>query len=178
MGVLLTVGHGTLGPTALPDLLRAADVTAVVDVRRFPGSRTHPHVRREELAERLPEQGTAYRWDPRLGGRRRLPVGVPTPDTWWTVPAFAAYAGHTRTEEFAAGVADVLTLAGDLGEGRVALLCSEALWWRCHRRLVADVLVLLHGQQVLHLVHDGRLHVHQPAAGARVSDEGLVWDRG
>jgi uncharacterized protein (DUF488 family) len=165
-----TLGHGTASRQQLLDLLTGAGVATVVDVRRFPGSRAHPHVRREALAEWLPAAGIAYRWEERLGGRRRLADG--SPDVWWQVPAFRAYAGHMRTAEFAAA------MDGLLRESGAAVMCSESLWWRCHRRLIADFGVLARGAEVRHLQHDGRLTAHTVAAGARLRADGLlVYDR-
>lgn len=173
MTELVTVGHGRLDGSALTELLRGAEVAAVVDVRRFPGSRNNPDVARTELEQSLPDAGIGYRWDERLGGRRRLPK-CESPDPWWTVDAFRAYAAHTRTPEFRAGLGDLLTEAG---ERHVAVMCSESVWWRCHRRVIADVVEVGHGIGVRHLMHDARLHPHRPAAGARVADDGLVvWD--
>src|ERR687889_440756 len=111
---LLTIGHGTASRDQLLDLLAGAGVARIVDVRRFPGSRANPHVRREALAEWLPAAGIGYRWEERLGGRRRLPPGEPVVDPWWTVAQFAAYAAHTRTAEFTAALDEVL----DAGEER------------------------------------------------------------
>ncbi len=182
---LLTIGHGTASPDALTGILRTAGVARVVDVRRFPGSRRHPHVARDELAGWLPAAGIAYRWEPRLGGRRRLPPasdppggdGVPAAaDPWWQVEAFRAYAAHTRTPEFREAMVDLLAEVRT-GPGATAVLCSETVWWRCHRRLVADVAVLLHDVAVEHLGHDGRRTRHPPSAGARVTPDGLVYDR-
>ena len=175
MTALLTVGHGTAGQDELARLLRTGGVELVVDVRRFPGSRAHPHVAREALGTWLPGSGIGYRWEPRLGGRRRLPGGgEASPDTWWTVEAFRAYAAHTRTQEFREALADVLDEARHV---TVAVLCSEAVWWRCHRRLLADVTVLAHDLPVTHLMHDATLRAHPPAAGARLRQDGLVvWD--
>ena len=98
---LLTVGHGPDDRHRLGERLTTAGVQELVDVRRFPGSRNNPDVRGEALAEWLPGRGVAYRWEERLGGRRRLPPGEPVVDDWWTVGQFAAYAAHTRTPEFA-----------------------------------------------------------------------------
>jgi uncharacterized protein (DUF488 family) len=151
--------------------LITAGIEQVVDVRRFPGSRRNPDVGREQLATWLPERGIDYRWEPRLGGRRRLPTGEPVADSWWTVAQFAAYAAHTRTPEFAAALDEVLDAAR---ERRVAVMCSESVWWRCHRRLIADVVVLGRGLPVDHLMPDGRLSAHQPAAGAVRCPDGTV----
>ncbi|QGQ18808.1 DUF488 family protein [Cellulomonas sp. JZ18] len=172
---LLTFGHGTLDQDGIVAALRAGGVRSVVDVRRFPGSRRHPHVGRDALAGWLPDAGVAYRWEERLGGRRSV-RGAEAVDTWWQVAAFRAYAAHTRTDAFRAGMGDLLAEVAAAGDGRVAVMCSETVWWRCHRRLVGDVAVLLHDVEVLHLAHDGRLAPHRPAAGARVTDEGLVYD--
>lgn len=169
---LLTVGHGTLDTDELLGLLRDAGVQQVVDVRRFPGSRRHPQVRREALAEWLPRAGIGYRWEQRLGGRRR--ESGDSPDVWWRVAAFRGYAAHMRSEEFAAGME---RLAEDVAAATSAVMCSESLWWRCHRRMISDVAVLVRGWQVEHLAHDGALAEHRPAEGARVEGGVLYYDR-
>ena len=162
---LLTVGHGPQGRDALGARLGGAGVDLVVDVRRFPGSRTNPDVSRQALEEWLPAIGIGYRWDDRLGGRRRLQPGEPVADDWWTVSQFAAYAAHTRTPEFTAALDEVLA---------AAVMCSESVWWRCHRRLIADVAVLGRGVPVTHLMPDGRLTPHRPSEGAHLGDDGEV----
>jgi uncharacterized protein (DUF488 family) len=96
-------------------------------------------------------------------------------DDWWTVAQFAAYAAHTRTPEFAAALDEVLDEAA---AATVAVMCSESVWWRCHRRIVADVAVLARGAPVTHLVPDGRLAPHVPSAGAVLAEDGSVhWPR-
>jgi uncharacterized protein (DUF488 family) len=170
---LLTVGHGPQDQAALGALLAGAGVGLVVDVRRFPGSRIHPDLRREALEEWLPAAGIRYRWEERLGGRRRLPPGEPVEDDWWTVTQFAAYAAHTRTAEFRAALDAVL---GEAAGTTVAVMCSESVWWRCHRRLIADVAVVGRGVEVRHLMPDGRLDPHRPSAGARLgADADVRW---
>lgn len=174
--VLLTVGHGTLDRAGLGDLLVEAGVEQLVDIRRFPGSRHNPDSRRESLEQWLPERGIDYRWEERLGGRRRLSPeeDAVTPDPWWRVAQFRAYAAGTRTPKFADAMGDLLATAA---RGRTAIMCSEAVWWRCHRRIVADVAVLQHGVSVVHLMHDGRLTDHPVSEGARLTQEGtVVWD--
>jgi uncharacterized protein (DUF488 family) len=168
---LLTVGHGPQAREDLGSRLLEAGVELVVDVRRFPGSRNNPDVAREALEQWLPPLGVGYRWDPRLGGRRRLPPGEPVEDGWWTVAQFAAYAAHTRTPEFTAGLDEVLAEAATT---TVAVMCSESVWWRCHRRLIADVAVLGRGVPVTHLMPDGRLTPHRPSDGAVVSPDGTL----
>ena len=170
---VLTVGHGAQDQEALGARLTVAGVDRIVDVRRFPGSRSNPDVRREALEEWLPAAGIDYRWDDRLGGRRSIPAGEPVEDGWWTVRQFAAYAAHTRTAEFAVALDEVLTEAVS---ATVAVMCSESVWWRCHRRLIADVAVLARGVAVTHLMPDGRLTPHRPSDGAVLDAAGrLHW---
>ena len=170
---LFTVGHGPEDRVRLGARLTGAGVEAIVDVRRFPGSRVNPDVRREAMAEWLPVAGIDYRWEERLGGRRRLPPGEPVADAWWTVAQFAAYAAHTRTPEFGAALDEVLAEAAARS---VAVLCSESVWWRCHRRLIADVAVLGRDVPVTHLMPDGRLTPHRPSEGAVIGPgDQLFW---
>ncbi len=174
-GALLTVGHGTLELADLVGLLRSARVDLLVDVRRYPASRRHPHLAGLALATILPTAGVAYLWEERLGGRRHLPSGEPTLDPWWTAEAFRGYAAHTRTTEFQAALDELLHLKAS---ARLAIMCSESVWWRCHRRLIADVALARHQVPVWHLMPQGRAMAHRLAAGARVRADGLiVWDR-
>ena len=168
---LLTVGHGPDDRTRLRARLTGAGVGLVVDVRRFPGSRSNPDVRADALERWLPAAGVGYRWDARLGGRRRLPPDEPVADGWWTVAQFAAYAAHTRTPEFAAALDEVLA---ESEAATVAVMCSESVWWRCHRRLIADVAVLGRDVPVHHLMPDGRLAEHRPSEGAVLGGDGVL----
>lgn len=168
---LLTVGHGADGQERLGARLAAAGVQVLVDVRRFPGSRTNPDVARESLAEWLPDLGITYCWEQRLGGRRRLPPGERVSDGWWTVKQFAAYAAYTRTDEFALALDELLAEAAGTA---VAVMCSEYVWWRCHRRLIADVAVLARGAPTRHVMPDGALVDHKVADGAELGNDGLV----
>ncbi len=169
---MLTVGHGPEDRARLGARLSAAGIDLLVDVRRFPGSRAHPDLRRESLEGWLGAFGIGYRWEERLGGRRLLPPGEPVEDDWWTVAQFAAYAAHTRTPEFSAALDDLLDEAAGT---TVAAMCSESVWWRCHRRIVADVVVLGRDVHVHHLMPDGRLAPHRPSEGAVVSDGVVRW---
>jgi uncharacterized protein (DUF488 family) len=171
---LLTLGHGRLDRDGLSSLLRRAEVELLVDVRRFPGSRANPAVAKDALPAWLPETGIDYRWEERLGGRRPVP-DPDDQDPWWQVAAFRGYAAHTRTDEFRAAMAELLS---ETETRRTAVMCSESVWWRCHRRIIADVAVLAHDVEVRHLMHDGRLTEHPPSEGARLGADGLVvWDR-
>lgn len=171
---LLTFGHGTAGADELTDLLHGAGVRSVIDVRRFPGSRRQPHVGRDELASWLPAAGIAYRWEERLGGRRTPDPA--SPHVGLRNVAFRAYADHLGSEEFATALGEVL---GEAAGRTTAVMCSESLWWRCHRRLVADAAVLVHGVDVRHLMHDGRRSEHLPTDVVRLAEDGsLVYDGG
>jgi uncharacterized protein (DUF488 family) len=176
--MLVTFGHGTATAEQIGTLLRDAGVVSLVDVRIAPGSRRHPHVARDEMERWLPGQGIGYRWEKRLGGRR---VAVAdSPDTAWRVPAFRGYAGYMREPGFAAALDEVLAEAAGQDAGRlVTVMCSESVWWRCHRRLVADFAELARRVPVRHLMHDGRLMEHQLSEGVRLREDGLlVYDGG
>lgn len=167
------MGHGTLDKAALVELLTGAEVEALVDIRRYPNSRRNPDVATEAITAWAADAGLDYRWDARLGGRRRLPADTEPEDTWWRVKQFAAYAAYTRTAEFGEALDELLAQSR---RQRTAMMCSEAVWWRCHRRIVADVAVVKCSTEVSHLMHDGRLRPHPPSEGARLRDDGqLVW---
>jgi uncharacterized protein (DUF488 family) len=170
---LRTVGHGTLPAGDFAALVTGAGIGLIVDVRSFPASRRHPQFRREAMEVWLPDAGVAYRWEPRLGGRRR-----PRPDSphgGLRVPAFRGYADHMETAEFGDAVDDLLAEAGTRP---AAVICAESVWWRCHRRLLADAAVLLRDAAVEHLFHDGRLEPHRPTPEARIDGRRLVYDGG
>lgn len=169
---LFTIGHGTADAQRLVELLRGAGVAALVDVRTAPGSRRNPDVMREAMARWLPEHGVDYRWEARLGGWRRDPPG--SPDTALRNRSFAGYADHMRTPEFQAALDELLAAPVP-----TAVMCSESVWWRCHRRLIADAAVLARGVEVRHVMHDGRCPEHRPTDGVRLREDGLlVYDGG
>lgn len=171
MATLVTVGHGTLTAAAFAALVRSCRLEKIIDIRRFPGSRRHPHFSARELGGWLAAAGVAYRWTESLGGRRKT-----TPDSRNLAlrnPQFRGYADHMSSPEFEDAVAEVLTTAS---VERVALMCSEALWWRCHRRLLSDHAVLVAGARVEHLFHDGHLAEHAITPGARRAGQHLVYD--
>lgn len=175
---VVTVGHGTLAEDEFAAVTTGAEVEHVVDVRSFPGSRRHPHFARDAMEEWLPAAGVGYSWEPRLGGRRKTVEG--TKHVALRVDGFRAYADHMETEEFGAGLGELLRLAA---EQRTAVMCAESVWWRCHRMLLSDALVQVHGVAVEHLMHDGRLDPHRPRPEARVEElsgggRRLVYDVG
>ena len=152
------------------DLCRGAGVGTVVDVRRFPGSRRHPHFGGEAMAGWLAEAGVDYRWLVDLGGRRS--PAPESPNVGLHNPQFRGYADHMAGEAFRRACAELLALAGRVP----AVMCAEALWWRCHRRLLADHLVLVAGVAVEHVLPDGRLATHAPSPEARVAGDHVVYD--
>jgi uncharacterized protein (DUF488 family) len=172
--MLLTFGHGAASAEQLTGLLREAAVAALIDIRTAPGSRRHPHAARAELERWLPEAGISYRWEKRLGGFRR--PGPESPDAAWREEMFRGYAEHMRTGEFLAAVDELLAQA-ELDS--TAVMCAESLWWRCHRRLLADFVSAARGVPVRHLLHDGRLEEHRLSEGLRRREDGLlVYDAG
>ena len=172
--MLTSVGHGALDRTGLVRLLQEAGIEAIVDIRRYPNSRHNPDVAMTAITEWADEAGLAYRWEQRLGGRRSLPADAEPEDPWWRVKQFAAYAAYTRTSEFDDALGD---LVEQVRRQRTAMMCSESVWWRCHRRIVADVAMLRFSVPIAHLMHDGRLLPHTPSEGARIRADGLVvWD--
>ena len=157
-----TIGHSNRSFDDFALALEEPRIELVVDVRRFPGSRRLPQFASEILETELERRGIAYHWIPALGGRRR--PDPDSPNTGWTHPAFRAYADHIETEEFAEGLTELLMLAGGL---RTAIMCAEALWWRCHRRIIADVLVSL-GVQVIHIRDATHAEPHRLTEPARM----------
>ncbi|QBI19751.1 DUF488 domain-containing protein [Egibacter rhizosphaerae] len=172
---LLTVGHGTLSGEAFAELLVAAGVATLVDVRRMPSSRRNPQFNRPTLAATLEGHELSYRWDERLGGRRE--PRDDSPHHALTDPQFRGYADHMESPEFRAAL-DELLASGR--EGPVAIMCAEGDWSRCHRRMIGDHVALVRGLEVRHLRHDGSREDHRLNAGARLDELGerVVYDAG
>jgi uncharacterized protein (DUF488 family) len=161
---ILTVGHSTHTFDRFAGLLELNGIRQLVDVRKVPKSGRMPWFRGEALAESLPHAGVAYVHEPRLGGfRRPLPD---TPNAGWLVGAFRGYADHMDSDEFRAGLAEVESLARGR---RTAIMCAEAQWTRCHRRLVSDALVV-RAWSVLHVDSNGRTRPHSLTDFAVVVD--------
>jgi uncharacterized protein (DUF488 family) len=168
---LFTVGHGTRTTDELVAVLRHAGVERLVDVRRFPGSRRNPHLSREALARDLP---LAYEWwGEELGGRRSTSPQSRHPA--WRNDAFRGYADWMDTPVFRQALDRLLMSAA---EQPTAVMCAETLWWRCHRRLIADAAVV-GGVEVVHLLAVGQAQSHVLNEAARVDEEGRpVYDVG
>jgi uncharacterized protein (DUF488 family) len=151
---VFTVGHGTRPIEELLEVLDEAGVRTLVDVRRFPGSRRHPQFNQPELAAALEGAGIAYRHAAELGGRLS---GEPGEERFRCirVAAFRSYAARMGTLEWQAA------LAGALAEPEPCFMCAETLWWRCHRRLIAELLDA-RGHEVVHLLKPGHSERHRP----------------
>ncbi|HEX2225617.1 MAG TPA: DUF488 domain-containing protein [Candidatus Binatia bacterium] len=149
-----TIGHSTRPIDAFVELLKAHDIELLADVRRWPASRRHPHFHREALAKTLQEARVGYLWRGDLGGFRKPVPG--SPNTAWRVGAFRAYADFMLTPEFTAIMDEMERLAN---EQRLAIMCAEAVPWRCHRQLLADAF-LTRGWNVRHIMDNG-CHEHK-----------------
>jgi uncharacterized protein (DUF488 family) len=167
--VVFTVGHSTRPFEELLTLLRAHEVRKVVDVRRFPGSRRNPQYAQEALAKGLLDAGLAYAHRPELGGRRT--PRADSPNLGWRNSAFRGYADHMETEEFRRGIRELLSEASTT---RLAVLCAEAVPWRCHRNLLADALVV-RGARVQHILTPDRADPHLLTSFARSEGDHLVY---
>lgn len=164
-----TIGHSTRTIEAFVEVLAAHDIEAVVDVRRFPGSRRLPQFGSAELERSLRAAGLSYLWVEALGGRRR--PAPDSPNDAWQNDAFRGYADHVASEEFAGGLGQLLTVASGV---RSTVMCAELLWWRCHRRIIADVLVSL-GHDVRHIRDESEAAPHELAPPARLVDGVLTY---
>jgi uncharacterized protein (DUF488 family) len=164
-----TIGHSTRAEAEFLDLLAEHEIEAVADVRRYPGSRRVPQFGSVALETRLPAKGIEYLWLPGLGGRRH-----PAPDssnTGWRSASFRGYADYMQTEPFAESLATLVNLSCGM---RTAVMCAEAVWWRCHRGLIADVLRWLEFE-VIHILGSGSSAPHPYTAAARFVEGRLTY---
>lgn len=144
---IFTIGHSTRSFEEVLAMLRANEVAELIDVRSYPSSRKFPQWNQDAIVEALPAD-IGYRWIRDLGGRRHTPAGVATPNGAWRVKAFSDYADYMASDEFAGGLAELLQVAR---ESVPAIMCSEAVPWRCHRRLITDALIVA-GSEVLDIM--------------------------
>lgn len=163
---LMTIGHSTLSAEEFLNLLEKNSVRCLADIRRFPGSRKFPHFNRDQLERSLPQSDIEYHWLERLGGRRGRQKRTDSPNTGLRNESFRNYADYMATPEFKAGISELLELATTKP---TAYMCSEAVYWRCHRRLVSDYLVA-NGFEVLHLMSTGQPRPHELTLGAVIKD--------
>jgi uncharacterized protein (DUF488 family) len=166
-----TIGHSTRALSELAALLTSTGVDMLVDIRRFPGSRTNPQFNAETLGPALAQYGIGYRHVPALGGRRGGDTAkTPSRHTLWRESAFRAYADYAETAEFRAGFDALLELNR---AHTVAIMCAEAVWWRCHRRIVTDYL-LARGIEVRHILGPGKIEPASLTPGAVAEAEGKL----
>lgn len=163
-----TIGHSNIAADRFIELLTAHDIALVADVRRFPGSRRHPHFASGPLAVSLEARGIRYLHLPELGGRRQ--ASTDSTNTAWRHPAFRGYADYMETPAFARGLARLRQAAA---QQRTAMMCAEALWWQCHRGLIADAL-RAGGDRVVHITASG-LQDHPYTSAARIVDGRLSY---
>src|SRR5882762_3194416 len=164
-----TIGHSTRSIDDFIQLLRSSGIENLVDVRSFAGSRRYPQFNKPNLSLALKKSGVDYYHFSKLGGRRK-----PLPDsknTAWRNPSFRAYADHMESEEFRQGIVELLALARDK---HTAIMCAEAVWWRCHRGLIADYLKA-QGSAVIHII-DSHTEIHPYTPAARIVDGELSYE--
>ena len=164
-----TIGHSTRSLEEFIALLQENKITALADVRQFPGSRRFPHFGREQLAKSLAAAGIEYFHFLELGGRRK--ARADSPNNAWRHPAFRGYADYMMTPGFCEGIARLLALAG---RKRTAVMCAEALWWQCHRGLISDFLKA-HGHEVIHILRENKTEPHPFTSAARMVDGKLSY---
>jgi uncharacterized protein (DUF488 family) len=159
---LWTIGHSTRSLEEFTGLLREYRIEGIIDVRRFPASRRYPHFNRPELEAALALDGIAYLWLPELGGRRNPAKN--SINTGLRSVAFRGYADYMETESFRAGIERLEIAAGGK---RAAIMCAEAVWWRCHRSLIADYLKAA-GAEVIHILSSKNSTIHPYTTAARI----------
>ena len=175
MSRVFTVGHGTRTTEELARILQSSGVRRLIDVRRFPGSRRHPHFSREALERSMPERGIHYEWwGEDLGGRRSRTTKA-TRHVAWRNAGFQGYADYMDSDRFRAALARLEDAART--EPPLAIMCAETLWWRCHRRLISDALAV-RGAEVVHLIGPGQSQVHKLHPAIRIEDGRPVYDVG
>ncbi len=169
-GSIFTIGHSTRSMEEFLLMLQSFDIQLLADIRSYPGSRRYPYFNKEAMKLSLKDAGIGYIHFPELGGRRR-----PRPDsvnTAWRNEAFRGYADYMETAEFRKAIARLDELAQTQ---KTAYMCSEAVWWRCHRSLVSDYLKTK-GWQVLHIQSEGKAAAHPFTAAARLEQGNLFYN--
>ena len=168
---IFTIGHSTRPIAEFLALLQQVDVDLLVDVRSIPRSRTNPQFNADALPETLAAAGISYQHLPALGGlRHRAKAATPSLNTFWQVTAFRNYADYAATEAFRAGLNELRTLSRD---NCCAIMCAEAVWWRCHRRIIADYL-LTQGVPVMHIMGLNKIDPAKLTPGARAQSDGTL----
>src|SRR5215470_19615411 len=158
-----TIGHSTRPIDEFVSLLEENGIKVLVDVRTWPGSRRYPQFNEEALVESLNAHGIRYEHFPELGGRRK--PSADSHNTAWRNASFRGYADHMETEQFHQGIERLLNLARE--GGRIAIMCAEAVWWRCHRALISDHLKAS-GIEVMHILDWNKIEPHPFTSAARI----------
>jgi uncharacterized protein (DUF488 family) len=165
-----TIGHSTRTIAVFTSLLAEHGIRLLADVRSLPGSRRYPQFNKETLADSLGKVGIRYEHFPELGGRRK--ARSDSRNTAWRNASFRGYADYMETEEFRKGIERFLDLAGEFEQA--AIMCAEAVWWRCHRGLISDYLKA-RGIQVLHIVDANKTELHPYTSAAGIVDGKLSY---
>ncbi len=173
MPTLYTIGHSTRTLAELVTALQSHAVCALVDIRTYPASRRLPHFKREVLEQEIPRAGLTYRWEPRLGGRRKK-IRSDSPHTALRSDSFRNYADYMLTDEFRDAIAGLLSRAA---QERTAIMCAERMYFQCHRMMVSDY-VVAQGWEVLHIVDERPPLPHKLMSEARIVDGQLIYDGG
>lgn len=167
--LIWTIGHSTRTAEHFIQMLRSFNIEVLVDIRSFPGSKRYPHFNKENLEILIPKNNIEYVHLKSLGGRRAMHKD--SKNTAWRHPAFRGYADYMETDAFKNGVQQLETIAV---KQRTAYMCSEAVWWRCHRSLVSDYLKL-NGWTVYHIMETGKATEHTYTQPAKIIDGKLFY---
>lgn len=170
--LIWTIGHSTNAQNKFSGLLILNGIKTLADVRSLPGSAKFPQFNKENLQDYLPAHSIAYVHIPLLGGRRK--VMKDSRNTGWRHPSFRGYADYMETEDFIRGINELISFAES---GRTAFMCSEALWWRCHRSMISDYLKLS-GWTVLHILSNGKTEEHPYTQPAKIKNGMLSYTSG
>ncbi len=166
---LWTIGHSTRSSEEFLALLTVHEISRLVDVRRYPGSRRYPHFHSDALAKSLTEAGVDYRHMPALGGRRT--TRADSPNGGWRNASFRGYADYMLTDEFRRASEKLMANAA---QSRTVIMCAEAVPWRCHRLMVADTFVA-RGWEVVHIMGPGQIQTHRLTAFAVLKEDRLLY---
>ena len=170
MTTLWTIGHSTRSAEEFIQILKSHQIEALADVRSFPGSRRYPHFNKPDLARLLQAAGVDYVHIPELGGRRK--PNRDSKNTAWKNASFRAYADHMESAEFEKGIERLFEVSD---KKRCAIMCSEAVWWRCHRSLISDYLKA-NGVEVIHIIDEKTTQPHPYTSAARLVDGNLTYE--
>ncbi len=168
---IYTIGHSNLSFEQFASLLKEFGICIVADIRRYPSSRKFPHFNRQDLCKLLADENIEYQWLEALGGRRHAGKNDKSLNIGLKSPGFRNYADHMGTDEFRTAVQELLSAAATL---RAAVMCAEKLYWKCHRKFLADYLVA-QGIEVVHIIGPGKLSIHKLTPYAIATETGVIY---